>query len=126
MTEENTLREELTQVIKEGEAMIKEPKTILDPLFNPPKFEGIPQTVIPIERYKHRDIKKQLKAYRKLAVKEAEYKIITSPKTSDAKYARMKLSEEIKMGMTYFFLILITWIGGYAALAEVAKNLVSP
>jgi len=84
-------------------------------------------TIIPIEYYNHRDVKKALKADKKRAAKLEEYKLVRDCKTDHQRdvFFRMKASEERKQLMTYIFLIAMLWIGGITALTEALKTIMS-
>jgi hypothetical protein len=126
MTEEPTLTEELEQTIKEAEATINIPK-IKKEISNSENFmrDKVMVSVIPIERYSERDIKRTLKADRKRLDREVELVYIDKYDSDNqtTMYNRMKASEERKLTIKGVLYILILLIGGVSALLEIMKAL---
>ena len=120
MAEEPTLTEELKQVIKEGEAMIAPKKTPYTP-----KTVLSVSSIIPIERYSRRDVKRALKADKKRLERESELEYIANlpPENQVKIYNRMKSSDERKLTIKGVLIIIITAIGGMSAMLEVMKAL---
>ena len=123
MGEELTIKEELAKVIKEGENLVNplESEEIEDIVLKVKPMGSI----IPIDRYKHRDVKRTLKADRKRLDREVELQYIVQLKSDNQvkNYNRMKNSEERKLTIKGILVLIMTWNGGVSAMLELMKAL---
>ncbi len=118
MAEELTLKEELGQIVNDAQA--KEEITNSD---NIVVRDRIMVSVIPVEKYSKRDIRRTLKSDRKRLDREVELSYINKFKLDNQvkNYFRLKASEERKLSIKGILIIIITSIGGISAMLEIMK-----